>query len=87
MKPNNTTTNLHSGCVDQLGLLVFALTTQPTLSAGRESAADAVVTECHDDMYIHGSEDAVAAGPGAAHNYLHLHLHLHTGHTLGLHAS
>ena len=47
---------------DPLGPLLFALTYQPTLSAAQESAADALVTVCHDDTYIQGSEEAVIAG-------------------------
>ena len=34
---------------DPLGPLLFALTYQPTLYAAQESAADALVTACHDD--------------------------------------
>ena len=47
---------------DPLGPLLFALTYQPTLSAAQESAADALVTACHDYTYIQGSEEAVIAG-------------------------
>ena len=47
---------------DPLGPLLFALTYQPTLSAARESAADALGTACHDDTCIQGSAEAVIAG-------------------------
>ena len=47
---------------DLLGPLLFALTYQPILSAVRQSAADALVTACHDDKGIQGGEETVIAG-------------------------
>ena len=47
---------------DHFGPLLFALMFQPTPFAAQESAADALVTACHDDKYIQGSEEAVIVG-------------------------
>ena len=47
---------------DPLGPLLFAFTYQPTLSAAQESAADALVTACHDGAYIQANREAVIAG-------------------------
>ena len=45
-----------------MGPLLFALTYQPMLHVAQEHAAEAIVTVCNDDTYLHGEEDAVIAG-------------------------